>query len=136
MVKKNGKNLYRIALVFFSAGLGCLVYTGLTRYSVASLNVSEALASSPNTLKSARVSGTVSGEGLERTGDGTGLRFHLKDTDDSRRTLAVRYTGVIPATFKAGSEVIVEGDLKTDGTFEAKTLMTKCPSKYRKKTTS
>lgn len=135
-MKKNGKSLYKVALVFFLAGVGCLLYTGLTRHSVASLNVAEALASSPEQLKAARVSGTVSGEGLERTDDGAGLRFHLKGEDDSRRTLAVRYAGVIPATFKAGSEVIVEGDLGTDGTFEAKTLMTKCPSKYRKHTKS
>ena len=41
-------------------------------------------------------------------------------------------TPSIPDTFKAGAEVIVEGGLRPDGSFQAKTLMTKCPSKYQK----
>jgi cytochrome c-type biogenesis protein CcmE len=43
----------------------------------------------------------------------------------------VNYRGALPDTFEKGAEVIVEG--RMDGTaFTAKTLMTKCPSKYEK----
>jgi cytochrome c-type biogenesis protein CcmE len=57
------------------------------------------------------------------------------DKKDQTLSLPVHYRGVIPDTFKPGVEVIVEGGLDP-GTqvFKAKTLMTKCPSKYKKKT--
>ena len=44
----------------------------------------------------------------------------------------VSYSGAVPDTFKAGAEVIVEGGMGPEGRFAAKTLMTKCPSKYQK----
>ena len=44
--------------------------------------------------------------------------------------LAVNYHGIIPDTFVDGADVVVEGALSTDGTFDAHTLLAKCPSKY------
>ena len=44
----------------------------------------------------------------------------------------VDYKGVVPDTFKDGAEVIVEGSVLSDGSFKARVLMTKCPSKYQK----
>ena len=43
----------------------------------------------------------------------------------------VSYRGAVPDTFKPGAEVIVEGGM-SDRHFAARTLMTKCPSKYQK----
>jgi len=42
----------------------------------------------------------------------------------------------VPDTFKPGAEVIVEGRMEQGGAFNAKTLMTKCPSKYQKENRS
>lgn len=54
------------------------------------------------------------------------LRFTVTDGKES---LPVAYTGVVPDAFKPDADVIVEG--KFDGsTFEATTLLAKCPSKY------
>jgi cytochrome c-type biogenesis protein CcmE len=39
------------------------------------------------------------------------------------------YTGVVPDTFKDGSEIVLAGRLAADG-FHAKTITAKCPSKY------
>jgi len=39
------------------------------------------------------------------------------------------YTGIVPDTFKTGSEVVVTGQLEKDG-FHATDIMAKCPSKY------
>ncbi len=127
---KNGASLYGAALALFLAGTGALLYSGFARHSVYFLNVAEALAAPADKLQSARLFGTA--QGVERSDDGMGLRFHLEDKDNPRCTLAVRYSGVVPDTFKAGSEVIVEGGMDADGAFRAKTLMTKCPSKYKK----
>jgi cytochrome c-type biogenesis protein CcmE len=46
------------------------------------------------------------------------------------QTLQVRFNGVVPDTFKEGNEVIVTGELGTDGVFYAKDMTAKCPSKY------
>jgi cytochrome c-type biogenesis protein CcmE len=46
-------------------------------------------------------------------------------------TLPVRYTGIVPDTFKDEAEVVVEGVLNPDkASFQAHTLLAKCPSKY------
>jgi cytochrome c-type biogenesis protein CcmE len=49
---------------------------------------------------------------------------------DGGESLPVIYQGVVPDTFKVGNEVVVEGTLKSNGIFQAYTLMPKCPSKY------
>ena len=126
MAKKSGKNVYLVALLLFLGGVGYLAYSGFSENSVYFLNVSEALA------KAARLFGTVAEDGLSRSETGRDVKFRLEDQENKATTLWVEYTGAIPDTFKAGAEVIVEGGLRPDGSFQAKTLMTKCPSKYQK----
>lgn len=54
-----------------------------------------------------------------------------KDPKFGDRTITVRYTGVVPDTFKDKAEVIVGGKLAPDGSvFMADELVAKCPSKY------
>ena len=47
-----------------------------------------------------------------------------------RGTMSNRYHGIVPDTFVDNADVVVEGRLAGDGTFEAHTLLAKCPSKY------
>ena len=47
------------------------------------------------------------------------------------KVIRVHYRGALPDTFEKGAEVIVEGRMEGRD-FAAKTLMTKCPSKYEK----
>lgn len=54
----------------------------------------------------------------------------MKFPEAKGKTMTVRYTGVVPDTFKDDAEVIVTGSLTRDGAFEAKELLAKCPSKY------
>ncbi|MEQ8274518.1 MAG: cytochrome c maturation protein CcmE [Deltaproteobacteria bacterium] len=54
----------------------------------------------------------------------------LKHPEQMGKTITVRYTGVVPDTFKDDAEVIVTGSLARDGVFEAQELLAKCPSKY------
>jgi len=133
MAKKNSKGIYVAALCLLLGGLGWLLFSGLTENSVYFVNVSEALAIEPAKLHSARLFGAVDEEGLSG-GPGTmGVSFRLLDKDDPSKSMPVEYKGAVPDTFKAGVEVIVEGGLNpADGVFKAKTLMTKCPSKYQK----
>ena len=48
------------------------------------------------------------------------------------KVITARYTGVVPDTFKNGSEVVLKGQLHPDGDFMVTPngVMAKCPSKY------
>ena len=74
-----------------------------------------------------RLSGLVENGSIERNDVNLNLNFRIRD---DRNVIFVRYTGIVPDTFKAGAEVVVEGKLKKEGFFEATTLLAKCPSKY------
>ncbi|MGX9366753.1 cytochrome c maturation protein CcmE [Desulfoplanes sp. PS50] len=130
----NQKWIYVTAFACLAVGLGYLLFSGLSKNSVYFLNVSEALAMESSKLSQARLFGNVAEQGLERSTDSMAISFILVDKEDTSKTLPVRYRGVIPDTFKPGVEVIVEGGMQPSShTFMAKTLMTKCPSKYEKK---
>ena len=133
MAAKNSKGLYMAALASFLLGVGYLMFSGISENSVYFLNVSEALAMPADKLQSARLFGTVKGEGITMLEQGPGVIFQLEDKDNSVQTLQVVYNGPVPDTFKAGAEVIVEGNFEAgNAKFNAETLMTKCPSKYEK----
>ena len=132
MARKNQKNLYIAALVLFLSAVGYLMYSGLTENSLYFLNVSEALAAPQEKLTAVRLFGTVAERDLTPLEGASGVRFRLEDKDNKVQTIVVRYKGAVPDTFKPGAEVIVEGAMEHGGAFNAKTLMTKCPSKYQK----
>ena len=64
---------------------------------------------------------------------GATLLFRVQDRDGAK-AVPVRYTGTVPDPFRDGREVIVSGELE-NGTFVAErdSLVTKCPSKFTKK---
>ncbi len=132
MAKKKSTHVYIVALLLFLSGAGYLVYSGLSENSIYFLNVSEALAADSSKLQAARLFGTVSEKDLHPSTEAPGVSFRLVDAEHADQTLLVRYSGAVPDTFKAGAEVIIEGGLGQDGVFSAKSLMTKCPSKYEK----
>lgn len=77
--------------------------------------------------KVVRVNGQVApGSVVQEPGEFT-LRFSIAGGGES---IPVVYQGVVPDSFKAGSNIVIEGSLDSVGTFQAKTLMMKCPSKY------
>ena len=53
-------------------------------------------------------------------------RFQIKN---GAYAVNAMYTGVVPDTFKDGSEIVLAGTLAADG-FHARTITAKCPSKY------
>ncbi|MGE9984271.1 cytochrome c maturation protein CcmE [Desulfovibrio sp. SGI.169] len=132
MACKKNISVYLIAFCLFLGGVGYLAYSGFSENSVYFLNVSEAKAATPEKLTAARLFGTVASQGIEKHRGGLGVTFSLEDKDNASQTIVVSYSGVVPDTFKPGAEVIVEGGMGSEGRFTAKTLMTKCPSKYQK----
>lgn len=130
---KKTTRLYVAAFVFFGAAIGWLCFAGFTEDSVYFLNVSEAKAAAPEKLKQARLFGVVADEALDQSM--SRVSFRLLDKDDPSLHIPVSYHGLVPDAFKPGAEVIVEGGMDS-GAFMAKTLMTKCPSKYQKESRS
>lgn len=131
MAKNNNKTVYAVALLLFLGGLGYLIFSGLTQDSVYFLNVSEALAGDRTQIKQARLFGKVSPENLVIVEGKLGASFDLIDKMEDEKSLRVDFKGALPDTFKDDVEVIVEGSFSPDGhVFVAKTLVTKCPSKY------
>jgi cytochrome c-type biogenesis protein CcmE len=63
---------------------------------------------------------------LEKRTDSLDYRFDVTQGD---HTVAATYTGIVPDTFKEGSEVVLTGRLSAQG-FHADEIMAKCPSKY------
>ncbi len=61
--------------------------------------------------------------------DSTGRHLSFKMTD-GKVTYPVVYKGIIPDTFSDSVDVVVEGRLGADGTFQATTLLAKCASRY------
>lgn len=68
------------------------------------------------------VSGTI-----VREPSGRSLTFRMTD---GVKEYAVKYTGIAPDTFTDGVDVVVEGRLDANGTFQATTLLAKCASRY------
>ncbi|MDR1857666.1 MAG: cytochrome c maturation protein CcmE [Desulfovibrio sp.] len=132
MPAKKNTPVYLAAFLLLLAGVGYLAYAGFAENSVYFLNVAEAKAVPTQQLHAARLFGTVAGEGIRTHAPGPGVSFSLQDKDDASQTIEVNYAGAVPDTFKPGAEVIVEGGMVGDGRFDAKILMTKCPSKYQK----
>lgn len=129
--KKNSRTVYIVALALFLVGFGTLLMAGLKQNSIYFLNVSEALAMPAEDIQKIRLFGTVAEDGLVFDPQHMGVRFMLADSDDATQRIPVQYRGVVPDLFEPGAEVILEGGyLVQDGVFNAKTLMTKCPSKY------
>jgi cytochrome c-type biogenesis protein CcmE len=131
MAKNSNKIVYAVALVLFLGGLGYLIFSGLTQDSVYFLNVSEALAEDRAEIGNARLFGKVSPQNLAVVDGKLGADFDLIDKLEPGKSLRVSYRGALPDTFEPGVEVIVEGAFSSGGEeFVARTLVTKCPSKY------
>ncbi len=74
-----------------------------------------------------RVGGNVVPGSIERDIATNELRFTLTD---GTNTLPVVYNGVVPDIFTEDVEVVAEGAVGPDGTMQASTLLTKCPSRF------
>lgn len=110
-----------------AVALAYLGYAGAKKGWVYYVPVDEYVTDVQMQKQRVRLMGRVAGEGLEVNGAGLTARFDLLGPKSRVR---VNYHGSIPDLFKAGSDVVVEGRMGSDGRFEADILMTKCASKY------
>jgi cytochrome c-type biogenesis protein CcmE len=60
--------------------------------------------------------------------------FNVQDEKDLTQSLPVHYQGAVPDAFQEGLQVVVDGRMDSQGTFQGRELIVKCPSKYESKT--
>lgn len=83
--------------------------------------------------KRLQVHGCVVPGSLERRFGTDEYRFRMKSLPRrSPAEISVRYTGLVPDTFRSGAEIIAYGTLVGDGGLDVfpDGIMAKCPSKY------
>jgi len=111
------------------ASMSFLMFVGMNRPGGFAyyLTVSEYTQGNTTVVDGVRVNGKVIDGTIERATSGMDVNFVM---GDGVATLNVDYHGIIPDTFVDGADVVVEGKMGPNGTFEAHTLLAKCPSKY------
>ncbi len=112
-------------------GISYLMFSGISESMVYYYTVSEIKGQSLKSIsQGVRVSGHVKPGSIQTSDHGNQADFlvYEKSTNES---IPVTYRGIIPDTFKDSAEVVVEGIYDpVRGTFDATTLLAKCPSKY------
>jgi len=117
-----------IAGLTIVAAIGYMIYAALAGGSEYFVTTGELKAMGDKAVgQPMKVGGRVV-EGSIQGGRGSGATaFSL--TDGSQE-LRVSFQGVVPDTFGPGVDVILEGKLAADGSFQATNMMAKCASKY------
>ncbi len=124
MIKKRKFIIGGLAICLALLFLGYMGFmSGMTYYYEVGELLDQASSASGQTV---RVSGLVA-SGIDR--DGFDLRFTLLDNTGREASLPVAYHGVVPDSFGAGRQVVVEGKY-ADGIFEASAILAKCSSRY------
>ena len=129
MLKK--KKFFIGGIIVFLA-IASLGYVGFQNSATYYYTVSEF--TEPENLvynENVRLQGQVAPGTVEQSALGTMLKFTVTEGDES---LPVIYQGVVPDTFKADSEIVIEGSLDSEGIFQADVIMPKCPSRYAPQT--
>jgi cytochrome c-type biogenesis protein CcmE len=113
----------------FVLALSGLLYTTLSEGTEYFKHVDEVM-SEPAAWEGKKVSlhGFVVEKSILRRPDSLEYRFHVQNNG---KVVPVHYTGVVPDTFKDGSEVVLKGHLNANGFMvDPGGVVAKCPSKY------
>jgi cytochrome c-type biogenesis protein CcmE len=113
--------------VIILAAVGYLIYANTQSNAVYDMTVSELRQCASCLGQAVRVEGTVQQGSIEHDDTMQQLTFVISD---GKQSLPVAYSGVVPDIFNVGIQVVIEGRYTGQGTFQAQTLLTKCPSKF------
>ncbi len=122
---------------FLIAGLAILgaviylIYANTQASAVYYMTVPELHHCSSCATQAVRVAGIVQPGSVQHKDQQQTISFTISD---SGQALPVSYKGVVPDIFRPGIQVVVEGRYSGQGTFQAQTLLAKCPSKFQSAT--
>jgi len=110
-------------------GITYLIVTALQTSTVYYITVGELLQRGVAAgSQQVRVAGDVVPGSVEKIDSGLAIRFLVHDGSGQ---MPVYYRGgPVPDIFGEEVQVVVEGKVGPDGTFQASTLLAKCPSKF------
>jgi cytochrome c-type biogenesis protein CcmE len=74
-----------------------------------------------------RIGGMVQKGSLHRSGQGLEVHFVITDT---KQSVEVLYSGILPDLFREGQGVVVEGELRNTKQFQAKQVLAKHDANY------
>ena len=120
-----------VTCVVLAGALAGLMYTTLAQGTEYYIHVDEVM-SNPAAWQGKRLQlhGFVSD--LRQRPNTLDYKFQVKFNG---KVIDARYSGVVPDTFKNDAEVVLKGQLSTDGfVVEPNGVMAKCPSKYNPNT--
>ena len=117
-----------VALVIFAA-IGYLIYNAVESSAASYFVTVGELQAKAATMdgQHVQVGGNVKSGSIVKGNPGDPISFVLTD---GTKTMPVQYSGVLPDIFSDQVQVVVEGTYHANGTFQADTLLTKCPSKF------
>ena len=105
--------------------VGYLVFTATQTTAMYYRTIAEAR-SDINASSDVRVLGVVQRD-VTHFDDGDAVRFTASSGSDSMR---VEYWGPLPDIFRPGIQVVMDGHIRSDGVFEARSVLAKCPSRF------
>lgn len=117
-----------IASVVLLAAVAYLATAGMKKGWVYYMDVDSFLADEHAQASRVRLAGRVADENLDIRRADLEASFTLLGP---HQRIAVVFRGVVPDTFVAGGDVVIEGKRDEAGLFHADILMTKCASKYQ-----
>ena len=119
-----------LTCVVLVLAFGGLLYSTLSEGTEYYKHVDEVMAN-PSVWEGKRLQlhGFVVDHSILRKPDTLDYRFQVQNNG---KVVPVRYSGVVPDTFKGGAEVVLKGRLDSNGFMvDANGVMAKCPSKYQ-----
>ncbi len=121
--------IYVVVLVLIGGAVAYLFSSAFESALQYYVTVAELQSAPPPADRILKVGGLIKEGSLRKTvGNRVVYSFIIKQ---GLNELPVRYSGIVPDTFKEGGEVVATGHLGPDGTFEATKILAKCASKYQ-----
>lgn len=127
---KTSKKLWAgVGALAVAAAIGMLLAGGIQENIVYFLTPTELVAQRTDSVdRPLRLGGQVKPGSVVWDAEALDLQFVVQD---SAGEVPVHSTGAIPAMFRDGIGVVVEGSLRADGTFESTNLMVKHSNEYK-----
>lgn len=116
-----------LTTLVLSLAFGGLLYSSLSEETQYYKHVDEVM-TAPDAWYGKRLQVHGHASDIRRRPDSLDYRFEITHNG---QVVTANYTGIVPDTFKDGSEVVVKGTLTSEGfQVEPDGVMAKCPSKY------
>lgn len=128
-----GRQLKFVAGIAVMLGtVGFLVWTAVDQTKMYMITVSEFLDSgSAYADSTVRIAGKVAPGSVKWSAETRELEFTVIDMAGQPGEVRVHYTGLLPDMFAEDRDVVVEGPFTRESPFEARAVLTSCPSKYQ-----